>query len=513
MRPWTLHRAVTRQRMSKQTSKAVGDKPSSEHARIGLFEKVGYALGDTASNLYWRTFEVFIVFFYTDVFGLPAATVGTMLLVTRVLDAVFDPVMGVIADRTKTRYGKFRPYLLWFAVPMAISGVVAFSTPNLPLPSRILYAYITYALMMLVYTAVNIPYSALMGVVSSSSKERTSLSTFRFYGGFIGGLFVQTFALKLVRLFGRGNAALGWQLTMGLFGVLAVALFCTSFATTRERVLPPAEQKADVRRDLTDLFHNGPWVVLFFTGIFMVSSFFLRGSVSAYYFKYYLQSACNEGCGGIAACVDGCGQRYIELLSWFFFSGALAGIAGVSLTGPLTARFGKRNTFVGIVLIGGGLASASFFIQQDQVALVFALHILLALVMGPQAALLWAMFADTADFAEWKTGRRNTGLVFAAAVFALKLGGALGGLCLGLLLTYFGYQPNVAQSGSSIFGIRLMMSVIPGLLFVVAAIVACFYTLDDARVRAIETDLRNRRKGSGDPTQEELPLMPAEPCA
>jgi GPH family glycoside/pentoside/hexuronide:cation symporter len=455
--------------------------------RLGAREKIGYALGDAASNFYWKLFEVFVLFYYTDVFGLSPATLGTMMLVTRVWDAVADPVMGAVADRTVSRFGKFRPYLLWCAAPLALAGVLAFSVPRAGGAGRVAYAYVTYTLMMLAYTAINIPYSALMGVMTPSSVERTELSSYRFIGAFVGGLFVQKFSMDLVRVLGRGDAARGWQLTLGIYGIAATTLFLLAFLATRERVEVPKGQSADLRRDLADLVANRPWRVLFGVGVFVIASAFLRGSATAYYFKYHLHRE--------------------ELVGWFFASAGVAAIAGVALTGWLTRLVGKRSLYRGVLVAAAILTLAFYLVPPDRLELVFALNALIAFVLGPNAPLLWAMYADTADHAEWRTGRRTTGLVFAAAVFGLKLGGALGGWALGVLLEAFGYVPNAVQSSLAVLGIRLVMSAVPGVLLLVAGAILLSYELDEGLVKRVERELaeqRTSRAGELEPLREGL---------
>jgi GPH family glycoside/pentoside/hexuronide:cation symporter len=439
-------------------------------------EKVGYALGDTASNLYWKVFEVYVLFYYTDVFGLSPSTLGTMMLLTRLSDAVADPVMGAIADRTTTRWGKFRPYLLWFSVPMAALGVLAFTTPPFGGTSRIAYAYATYTLMMLAYTGINIPYSALMGVMSSRSSERTALSTYRFIGAFAGGLFVQKCTLDLVRALGAGSASRGWPLTLALYGALSVALFAVCFATTQERVAAEDAPQRELRQDLADLLANRPWRVLFGVGVFVVASGFVRGSAAAYYFKYCVH---REG-----------------LLGWFLVSGGVAAIAGVAATGAATRALGKRALYRGVLVAAAALTTVFYWVPGGCVWLLFVLNALIAFVLGPSAPLLWAMYADAADHSEWRTGRRATGLVFAAAIFALKLGAALGGWGLGELLEAFGYLPNTAQTPLALAGIRLVMSAIPGALLLVAAGTLWFYELDEPLVRRIERELAAARSAT-----------------
>lgn len=441
--------------------------------RISFKEKVAYSLGDAASNFYWKTFEFFVVFFYTDVFGISAAAIGTMLLVTRIADAVADPVMGSVADRTRTRWGHFRPYLLWGAVPFAVAGVLTFTTPNLGSGAKLVYAYITYSSLMFIYTAVNIPYSALMGVLTPNSLERTSISSIRFIGAFTAGIFVQYFTLPLVRFFGHGNDARGWQLTMVLYGTLAVILLLLCFASTRERVTPPPQQKADLMRDLGVLFSSKPWIVLVGVLLLTLASFAVKGSATMYYFKYFVKRE--------------------SLVGPFLVSNGLAFIAAVSLTSFLAKRIGKKPLFMLALGIGGLVIGLFWFAKPTDIVLMFALQIVSSFVIGFNSPLVFAMFADTADHAEWRTGRRNTGLVFASAIFATKIGFAIGAWILGLILTYFGYVANMEQSRRSLHGIVFSMSWIPCVMLVLAAAAMAAYPLDDALMVKIEADLKERR--------------------
>jgi len=441
--------------------------------RVSLTEKVGYSLGDAASNLYWKTFEFYLMFFYTDVFGISAAAVGTMLLVTRMADAVADPVMGSIADRTKTRWGHFRPYVLWFALPLAVAGVLTFTTPNLGSGAKLIYAYITYCLLMFLYTAVNIPYTALMGVMTSNSQERTSISSIRFIGAFTAGVFVQYFTLRFVKLFGHGNDTRGWQLTMVLYGVLAILMLLLCFASTRERVAPPPQQKSDLKRDLAGLFTSRPWLVLVGVLLLILAAFVIKGSASPYYFKYYVKRE--------------------DLLGLFLVSNGLAFLAAVSLATFLAKRLGKKPLFM--MAIGlGGLAIAGFALPRpSEIPFMFALQIVSSFVIGFNSPLVFAMFADAADEAEWRTGRRATGLVFASAIFSTKAGVAIGAGLFGVIFTYFGYVANVEQTARSLHGIILSMSWIPCVLMLIATALMQFYPLNDKLMVKIEADLKARR--------------------
>jgi GPH family glycoside/pentoside/hexuronide:cation symporter len=437
-------------------------------------EKVGYALGDTASNFYWKTFEFFLLIFYTDVYGLSPAVAGTMFGVARIWDAAIDPLMGSIADRTRSRWGRFRPYLLWGIIPLVAAGGLTFTTPNLHGGAKIVYAYATYIFMMTAYTVINIPYGALMGVMTSNTQERTSLSSLRFIGGFGGGIILVSSMPFLVKFLGQGNVARGWQLSMLVWGALAAALFLVSFSWTRERVQPPRGQRPDLKRELGDLARNTPWMVMFLLGLITLTSFITRSQTTAYYFKYYVG---NEALTGV-----------------FVSTAMLAVIAGIALTGPATRLVGgKRNLYMVLMALSGVLTLAFHAVPRTSTGLIIGLNALIAFVQGPNAPLVWAMYADTADYGEWKFRRRNTGLIFAAATMAQKGGAALAGITSGFLLAATGYVANAQQSAQSLRGILLMMNIVPGLLCLLAAGVTLVYRLDDATMRKIEQDLLARR--------------------
>lgn len=468
---------------------------SASAARLRVREKLGYGLGDLASNLYWQMVAIFIAKFYTDVFLLGAAAMGTMLLITRLLDAVTDPLMGVLADRTRTRWGRFRPYLLWMAVPMAITAVMAFTAPSFEGTARLIYAYLTLSLMMLAYTAVNIPYSALLGVLTADSQQRTSASGYRFVMALLPVFLIVNTAIPMVETFGDGNpnSARGWQLTMAVYSVAAVLLFWATFAMTRERVPPPPGQGAAVSLDLRNLLRNRPWLVLGAVGIAALTYANIRGTVAIYYFEY---------------AVPGGKSFFGPIMT----TGALAFIAGVMLTAPLARRFGKRNFYMASMALTAVLTTAFYFVPTDRLALVWAAHALISFVAAPTAPLLWAMYADTADYAEWQYGRGCTGLVFSAASFAQKLGWALGGAATGWLLALFGYVPHVAQSAATIDGLKMMMSVIPAVGALLAVLALWFYPLDEATVDRMTRELEERRARGADP-QAVPALSPSRPVA
>ncbi len=447
--------------------------PPIAAVRLSFREKFAYGLGDTASNLFFQTFNIFLLYYYTDVFGLNAAAVGTMFLFTRILDAVTDPLMGLVADRTRTRWGKFRPYLLWMAVPYGLLGCLMFLNPALSPAGKLVYAYVTYSAMMLAYTAINIPYSALMGVMSPSSEDRTSLSTYRFVCAFLAAFLIGGFVLPLKNFLGGGDDATGFRLTMALFAVISVALFLYSFRHTRERVAPPVGQQPALGRDLRDLFRNGPWVVLFVAAFFTLANVGLRNASIIYYFKY---SVGDE-----------------SKFPLFSMVGTLVFIGGALCTKLFTRYFARRGLMIVLTFINALAMAAFFFVDPQNLVLLHAVNIVGSFAAGPTPAIVWSMYADCADYGEWKFGRRSTGLVFSAAVFAQKLGIAVGGALLGWLIGYFGFVANAVQSPRALFGINLVFSVLPGALALLSGVAICFYRIDEPMVRRMERELAERK--------------------
>ena len=729
--------------------------------RLSVKEKIGYGLGDTASNLYFQMFINFLLFFYTDVFGIPAAVAGTLFMVSRFWDAVNDPLMGIIADRTNTKWGKFRPYLLWMMPPLVVMGVLTFTTPNLGMQGKIIYAYITYILMMMAYTAINIPYSALLGVLSPHSRERTSASTYRFVLAFAGAFIIQGATLPMVNFLGKedkgvslsegivrieevdtrtskiiieaddgqsrtsreflvkinrtgerppairtpvgemileqgfvekrialddifsspgggrlsyeslssktgvvetavengselilmesgpgissititamdelkgrkelvftvrvketGNSdpalvsaipdvtydpesgrqtvdlseyfadpdgdrldfivssgdksvarvdisgseavlevrktgiskievtavdgrggsaagsfrvriesgendppavlgsfdnielnegfgghsidiseafvdpegrsltysarkvdvAKGFQYTLVIYGIMACILFYLTFAMTRERVQPLKDQESSLKKDLKNLARNRPWIILLIMSMFTLGYVIVRMGTILYYFKYYI------------------GNELLAAL--FMVTGTVAVIIGVACTDFLSRRLGKKRLYLIVMGLASIFTMVFYHIPKDRIVMIFAVNIIISFVMAPQAPLLWAMYADTVDYSEWKYGRRATGLIFSAATFSQKFGMALGGGLAGWLLARFNFQPNIAQSPETLTGIRLMMSYIPVVGTAIAVIAAIFYELDDKTMERIEKELAQRKAIGGGP--------------
>jgi GPH family glycoside/pentoside/hexuronide:cation symporter len=451
------------------------------HNHLRFKEKLGYGLGDTASNFFFQTFNIFLLYYYTDVFGISAAAVGTMFFVTKLWDAVNDPLMGIIADRTRSRFGKFRPYILWVAVPYGIMGYLMFANPDLGESGKIVYAWVTYTLMMMIYTAINVPYSALMGVMTPSSRERTVLSSYRFVCAFGGGLLISMLVRPLIEYFGDGDEAKGFSYTMALFAVMSVALFWYTFSTTRERVVAHDDHKSNLKQDLKFLVSNRPWLVLFFAAIFTLANVAVKNAVTVHFFKYYVGD-------------DGSDYfLFMDRTTLFLTAGMLAMILGVACTKLFTRYFEKKTLMIWLSLLNATTMLIIFLIPPDQYWTMMIVNIIGMFMVGPTPALVWSMYADVADYGEWKYGRRTTALVFSAAQFAQKFGLTIGGGLSGWMLGIFGFVANVDQTDTSLLGIRLMFTVIPACFAIMNALVLIFYTLSDRQVEQIETELEARK--------------------
>lgn len=454
--------------------------PALPASRLSLLEKIAYGLGDTASNFVFHTVNLFLFYYYTDVVGIAPAAIGTMFLLVRLWDAVNDPIMGAIADRTRTRWGKYRPYLLGVAVPFGVITWLTFSHPSLSEGGKLVYAYVTYNLLLMVYTAINVPYSALLGVMTPVSAERTVLSSYRFVCAF-GGQFIIGFAARpLVRVFGGENEAAGWSATMGLLGASAILMFVFTFLMTRERVQPPPQQKSDLVREIGLLFANRAWVILAISAVFTLANVAVRNGVTVHYFKYYAGDD---------------GSRFfwfMDKTTLFFTSASVALILGVASTKWFSTRWDKRGLLITLSILNAVAMGALFFVPPDNLPLLFAVNIVGTFLAGPTPALVWSMFADVADYGAWKFGHRTTALVFSATQFAQKTGIMLGGFVPGMVFAWVGFAANQAQSPEALLGIRVMFTLLPAALAITGAILMRFYPLTDAFVARMERELAAR---------------------
>lgn len=443
-------------------------------SKVSIKEKLGFSLGEYSSSVVWQTLMFFLPFFYTDTFGLTAAAVATMFGVVRIFDAFTDPIMGILADRTNTKWGKFRPYILWLALPYGIGIVLMFSTPAFTDSGKLIYAYITYSFMMLIYTAIMIPYNSLIGVISPSQSERTSVSSYKFVFAYAAGFSVQLLIIPLVERLGVGDAARGYQLTMAIFATISVIFFIIAFASVRERVKPDPDQVTNLKKDLKDLWKNRPWIILFFVSLFTLVYVAVRSADISYYFKYYLDRESEMGT--------------------FMAVGTACVLIGVIPTRWLSSKIGKKKLYIYSMLIVAASFIVFYFAGPDDIVLIYAAQIVFSLASGPTMPLLWSMLADTADYSQWKSGRRATGLVYSAATFAQKSGFALGGVIVMGLLSLFGFVANQGQTDLSIQGIRLALSVLPAAIAFLAVIFLFFYNLNDSMVANIEKDLAKRQE-------------------
>ena len=459
-----------------------------------LSEKIGYGLGDMSSSMFWKIFSYYLPIFYSDVFGLKPVHAATLLLVTKLYDAVSDPVMGLIADRTETKWGRYRPYLLWMAIPFAVIGILSFYVPNTTYTLKHVYAYVMYILMMTAYTAVNVPYGAMLGVVTEDSREKSVFSSFRMFFAYIGSFVAMgIFWLFERSVIGGTNAAgkvvkgvgdadpLQWTGIVAIVAALCAVLFFLTFLLTREHV--HVEKKsgdgASIRADLKALGSNGPWWLLLGAAIGQLLCLSIRGGAAAYYFANIL------------------GANIFLTCAVYLTIGEIGQMAGVSLAVPLSGRFGKRNTFIGALAVAAALSCAVWFLPPTTAGVwgLVVLQVLISLAFGVTAPLTWSMFADVADYSEYTHGTASTGLIFSSSSMAQKFGGALGGFLLLALLGAFGYDKDLAaQAPQTLSAIKAMMSFIPAVGALLGILCLSFYPLTTARMKDVQQALAARRE-------------------
>ncbi|OXA77752.1 glycoside/pentoside/hexuronide:cation symporter, GPH family [Flavobacterium aquidurense] len=458
------------------------------HDKISLKEKVGYGLGDAASSMFWKIFSMYLLFFYTDVFGLAPAVVGTMFLITRIWDSCFDPIVGIIADRTKTKWGKFRPYLLWVAVPFAVIGVLTFYTPNFDAKGKIIYAYVTYSLMMMIYSLINVPYASLLGVMSSDRKIRNTLSSYRMVFAFGGSLLALWLIEPLVNYFGGSlNSKSGWLATIAVFGVITTVFFWACFFFTKERVKPISDEQSNLKEDLKDLLKNKPWWILLAAGIGTLVFNSIRDGAAVYYFKYYVSNTINFNFSLFGT------DFHMTPTSIYFVLGQAANIIGVIIATPIANKIGKKKTFLGAMALAAVLSLIFYFFGKEDIFLILSFQVLISICAGCVFPLIWSMYADSADYSEWKQGRRATGLVFSASSMSQKFGWTIGGAGAGWLLGYYGFQANVEQTAVAQNGIQLMLSILPAIAAFISVVFILFYPLSEEKLQIIEQDLYEKR--------------------
>lgn len=480
---------------------------------LSVREKLGYSLGDLAANLIFQTLITYLAFFYTDVYRLPAATAATVIFVVGLLGAfVFTPVIGIIADRTRTRWGKFRPWILWTAVPFGVLSLLAFSTPDLGERGKVIYAFTTYTLLVLVYGANNLPYSALSGVLTGNMSQRNSLSSYRFVAVMIAQFTIQVLLLPLVLILGDGDRIKGFEQVMTIFAVIGTVFFLITFFTTRERIVPAQEQASGVLQDLGDLVRNRPWQVMLALTILVFINLALKGGMYVYYFQYYLSEPAlaaflhdigfNGFIAGMNAMLTGAGLTEFQwpkdaptsAFSLFNAGGIICMILGIGLSRPLANRFGKRDVFGGALFVSTLFLLAFFWFAPTAIAVVFVAFMLHGFCYGVTIPLLWAMIADVADYSEWKNHRRATAIIFSAMLCGLKIGLSIGGALVAGILAHYGYQAGAAaQSPQAVDGIRMTVSLYCSIPFFVAVGLLLLYKIDKRMEARIERELGERR--------------------
>jgi len=466
---------------------------ANEVQKLAFKEKISYGFGDLASVLYWQTFMLYFTYFYTDVFLIPAGVAASLFLFSRIFDGINDPMMGILADRTKTRWGKFRPYLLWLCVPFAVIGVLTFTVPDFDQDGKIIWAYVTFNLMMMVYTAINIPYTALLGVISADSNERTTVSSMKFLFAFGAGIIVSATLLPMVKTFGVGNEARGFQFSFIVYGIAAIIFFLIAFKGTRERVQPPKSQKSSIKQDLYELVTNKPWLILLATTITFILFVAVRGSVTVHYFKYFV------GTQELSLpFMETDMYDFNALASAYNTIGQISSFIGVLMVSWFARLIGKKKAFIIIFIIAIVSTAGNYFLNADQLGLLFILQITGSMTGGPLSVLIWAMYADSADYNEWKRGRRTTGLIFSASTMSQKFGWAIGAYVALSLMAQVGFQPNQEQTRQSLDGLIMLFSIIPAAFGVLAILILLAYPISDKRIAEMGAELLERRKASGD---------------
>ncbi|MBD9144433.1 MAG: MFS transporter [Bacteroides clarus] len=458
---------------------------------IKLTEKIGYGFGDMASSMFWKLFGAYLMIFYTDVFGLPAAVVGTMFLITRIWDSAFDPIVGVVADRTHSRWGKFRPYLLWLAVPFGIIGILTFVTPDWSPTGKLIYAYVTYSLMMMIYSAINVPYASLLGVMSPNPKERNTLSTYRMTFAYIGSFIALLLFMPLVNFFSGNSKELanqqtGWTLAVVVIAILCIVLFFGCFAWTKERVKPIKETQNPLKEDLKDLFKNKPWWILLGAGVAALVFNSIRDGATVYYFKYFVVEE-------DYATVSFFGMSFV-LSGLYLALGQAANIIGVIAAAPVSNRIGKRNTYMWAMIIATVLSVIFYWFDKEDLIWMFVFQALISVCAGSIFPLLWSMYADCADYSELKTGNRATGLIFSSSSMSQKFGWAIGTAVTGWLLGFFGFQANAVQSEEAISGIKMFLSFLPAIGTILSVVFISMYPLTENKMKDITTELEHKRQ-------------------
>ena len=488
--------------------------------KVSFAEKVGYSLGDGSANLVFQMMMIYQTKFYTDVFGLEGAVAGSVMLIARIVDAFVDPTAGLLSDRTNTKWGKYRPWVLWTALPFMVFYILAFYNPGIEDKGLVaLYATLSYVLLMVMYSFNNTPYSSLGGVMTSDIKDRNSITSIRFVTATIAQFVVQGLTLPLVGKFAgeSGDKGHGWLCTISIYAVIGFVFLVIAFLSTKERITPPTAQKTDTRSDIKKVFSSVPWRAMFILTLFLFTTLAMWGSAMNYYFENYVDRnslyafldklglVVEDGSAGAwQSVLNAFGliltspeKAYEVGFGVFNMLGALIQFFGVILLSTfLAGRFGKRNTFIVCLSLTALFTAMFYFPSPANVELMFILNICKSLAYAPTVPLLWAMIADVADHSEYVNYRRATGFTFAGVVFALKAGLGIGGAILGFILSGFGYASGAGlnQTEEAVHGIVLSSSLIPALTFAVGVVALVFYPITKNFNQKMQAELAERRK-------------------
>ena len=471
-----------------------------ESQKLSIREKVGYSLGDLAANLIFQTLITYLAFFYTDVFGLEQDMASAVILWVGLTAAfLFNPIIGVLADRTTSKWGKFRPWILWTAVPLGIASLLTFTTPDLGESGKITYAICTYTLLLFLYAANNLPYSSLSGVITGDMGERNSLSSYRFVAVMVAQFIVQVFMYPFIEYVGGGDRIEGFSKVNTFLAISGTVLLLITFLTTKERIIPKPEQKSTLKQDFNDLIHNRPWIIMLILTILVFITLAIKGGIYLFYFQSYVdQVSLAEFLIPLETMFSSIGLTFDSPASMGFASfnavGIIMMIVGISLSKRLADKYGKRDIFRLFLFVSTIFIFLFFFFSPQSIAWMFISQILHGFFYGITIPILWAMIADVADYSEWKNNRRATAIIFSAMLMGLKIGLTIGGALIPKVNKIYGYVPNAdSQSDSALEGIKMLMSVFPSVPFIIGCVILFLYPINKKMETQIEQELLERR--------------------
>src|ERR1035437_650660 len=469
----------------------------------------GYSLGDLAANLVFQTLITYLAYFYTDIYGLKSRDASIVMLVVGLFAAfIFNPIIGILADRTKTKWGKFRPWILYTAIPLGVVALLTFSTPDFSYKGKLIYAAVTYSLLLMLYASSNLPYSALSGVITGDMGERNSISSYRFVAVMFAQFFVQVFMLPIIEYAGHGDKAVGIESVMTWMAIIGTVMLLITFFTTRERIVPGIEQKSSIKDDLSDLVKNKPWLIMLSLTILVFITLAMKGSSYVYYFNNYVdKKALADFISPVISGLSGIGINFFGTdpvaagFGLFNAGGIIFMIVGISLSKKLADKYGKRDVYKYGLLIATLFVLIFIFFKPDNVLLMFTSQVLHGFSYGITIPILWAMIADVADYSEWKTNRRATAIIFSAMMVGLKAGLSIGGALVAWILGLYGYIPiQSAVAGEEIIqpetvaaGARMLVSIYPSIPFLLGVGLLFFYVIDKKMEVKIEAELKARR--------------------